>query len=158
MDRLSHRRLPHTTRFQGLIRRSAAFTIVNGYTIRNIAPGAVNGFAVSTSINTPSETAITHVLMHESLWDMRPPVVTVHEQETELELLKDGFGLLPQNEQARYIGRGIRNCDTPNVPRQAEMIQYVLNRLDWDAESFNAFRLWVDYPTIGSRIRLAFKV
>lgn len=148
-------RISYELRAQGL-GRGAAFTLMNGFLVRSAGPRHIPGFAVSTYVNTPSEVAIFHVLMHDSLWNATPPRVTVHEPGTEFEAMKNGFSILPQNEQARYLGRGVKVCETTDDPQHAEMLQWVVGKLGWPAESFNAFRLRIEYPIVGCKVRLAF--
>lgn len=134
--------------------RSAAYTLMTGHILRN--QQRFSEFSLVSGVSTPSEVLVVHVIMHESLWT-KPPLMTLHEPDTKYEMMKHGFGILPLNEQVRYIGRGISSCDTPNVPCHSKMIQHVIDRYGWDPKSFSVFRLWSEYPIVGSRIRLAFK-
>lgn len=137
--------------------RGSAFTLMMAHLLRGQADLATPVLATTAGINTPSELALVHFLVHTSLCDKTPPRVTVYEHGMESEAIKAGFGVLPQAEHARFVGRGVQASTSADMPRHAEMVRWVTDRLGWDAEAFNVFRLRVEYPIVSSRLRLAFE-
>jgi hypothetical protein len=64
--------------------------------------------------------------------------------------------ILPVNESAFFLGRGLEPGRTPVVPRYVEMIGYAMDRVGWNPDEFRLFRCIVEYPMVQSMIRLKF--
>jgi hypothetical protein len=54
------------------------------------------------------------------------------------------------DEPAAYLGMGADGLHTSDYPRYVEMINYVMERLGWDATEFEAYRYRVAYPVMGT--------
>ena len=63
--------------------------------------------------------------------------------------------LLLPDEVVTHVGRGAQALCTPDVPRLAEMVQYVFDRLGWDGEQFEAYRCRIAYPIMPSTIEIS---
>lgn len=58
--------------------------------------------------------------------------------------------LLPTTDAIVPIGSGADAAATPDIPRYPELARYVLDRLGWEPEAFDVYRLAMDYPVMGT--------
>lgn len=64
--------------------------------------------------------------------------------------------VLPIQAEVRSYGTGQASLPTPHVPRYAEMIETVCDRLGWELNEFELFRCIIEYPVLGSVVNIRF--
>lgn len=112
------------------------------------------------STRTPTELLVFDVLVHHD---------TFGKVETETSLLSDVTRdqrvtdpqkceqhRLPTRDEAVYLGQGISLLHAPELPRYTEALEWSLERLGWDPESFHAFRCRAVYPVLPSSVVVEF--
>jgi hypothetical protein len=57
---------------------------------------------------------------------------------------------LPVDESVDYLGKGSTVVATSDVPRYVELARCVFERLGWDGEHFDVYRVRVAYPVVPS--------
>jgi hypothetical protein len=122
-------------------------------------PGSVPGSeaTIAKTVDIPMEAYTGDILVHKSLWDTRAPEVRVYACRLDGSMEYRESDLLPMTEQAEYLGEGLYAARTPLIPRYAEMLSYVIERMKWKAEEFRVFRCRVDYPVLSTRIRMTLR-
>jgi hypothetical protein len=109
---------------------------------------------MQTIVRTPCETLIHDVLLYHGMFPEQLPQVCVYSdlRAVTTTLLGRERDLLPMSETVIYLGRGPQVLSTPDVPRYAEMVQYALDRVGWDASKFDVYRCRVEYPIMPSSV------
>ena len=110
---------------------------------------------LGSSQNTPTETLLFDLLVHEDLaWAMRPElgVYSRLNGDPAQMALRLERNRVPVTEAIESLGRGIDRMVTPLTVWYTDMLRSVLKRLDWDPSRFNGFRLTLPYPPIPSSI------
>ena len=142
---------------EGPVGSTAAFTCVMGDVVRNAAPyyqDEHNPFNEYTAfVRIPCEALINDVFVHEDMFGPLTPELIVY---------GDFLGgpeypaggreppRLPVDESVDYLGKGPDVVATADVPRYAELAHYVFERLGWDGERFDVYRVRVAYPVVPS--------
>jgi hypothetical protein len=104
-------------------------------------------------VRAPCEVLINDLFVHEDMFGPLTP---------ELIVFGDLLGgpeypgggreppRLPVDEAVDYLGKGPGGIATADVPRYAELARYVFERLGWDGERFDVYRVRVAYPVVPS--------
>jgi hypothetical protein len=135
--------------------KSGEVTYFTGHVLRG-SDRIDDEIAASWGFTTPTELAVCDVLIHKSLWDEELPELTLHEQGTYPIAVRLGLDVLPTAERPLYLGLGIEAARSPDLPRHVERLQYVMDRLGWDATAFRVFRVRTEYPILHTRVRVRF--
>lgn len=138
------------TYFTGEIRR--AESAVPGAGAEGSAPGAQ--VLLFKAVDMPLEVFNGDILVHRSLWDTRPPEVSVFAWPLDNSTEFRESDLLPLTERAEYLGEGIDAARTPLIPRYSDILSYTMSRMNWSPGEFRVFRCRVDFPVLYTRIRL----
>jgi hypothetical protein len=114
--------------------------------------------ALLNMVRVPCEAVTICVLVREGLFGQTQPKLAVysdHRAETPYPNrtyhLED---MLLPDEKVVHVGRGAGALCTPDVPRLADMVQYVFNRLGWDGRQFDAYRCQIAYPIMPSTVEI----
>ena len=114
---------------------------------------------LGATITTPAEFLLVDLMVHESLTFAMQPEVAVFGR-----LYPDGSGptdadlyfRLPIRQRVSELPSRPPAVATSLVPRYAEMVRNVYDRLGWDGREFRAMRLQMTYPPFGSTVLLRF--
>ncbi len=106
-------------------------------------------------IRTPSEVLIRDVFFPDAA-QVDPATMSAHvlgDHRTQKQGIENrDQDRLALREEMVYLGKGLDMADLPEVPRYAEMIEYILNRLGWHAGGLHLFRLRMEYPVMPSTV------
>jgi hypothetical protein len=145
---------------EGEIGNAGAITCFTG----EVAYGAVSQYrtehdrwgAHAVLMRTPCEALVFDLLVHEDLYASLELELAVYSE------LAGGSPVLPIEgregerlptwESVEYLGKGPSVTHTPHVPRHAEMIRYALDKLDWDGERFDVYRVQMQFPIIPTSV------
>lgn len=58
--------------------------------------------------------------------------------------------------QTAFMGEGLEPLRTPLVPRYLDILRYVCTQMNWDPNSFDAYRCEVEYPVLHSLLNTTF--
>jgi len=144
---------------EGPVGNTAAFNCIIGEVARSVASyyrDEHNRYGDLTArMRTPSEVLLFDQFVHEDVFGrMSPEVLVYGDLRGGPETPRDqrARDQLPVWETVEYLGKGPGVIHTPEVPRYAEMARYVFDRLGWDGERFDAYRIRVQYPIIPSTV------
>lgn len=108
-------------------------------------------------VRTPVETLILDQLVHEDLFGgaIDPRLILF----SDLNLAR-GFPApalsesdrLETGETVQYLGKDPTAVYTPDIPRHAEMVEYVCRQIDCDPARLDVYRVRIDYPIIPTSI------
>ena len=148
----------------GPVGAHAATTVYSGEVLldqplRYRAPN--NEFArFGTIVRTPVDVLVHDVLVHRDLYGPLAP---------EVELLSDLWGWpwetdgdanaiheLPCADRVEYLGRGLPSVQSNDVPCYHELMQYVCQKLGWDGDQLDVYRVRVPYPVISTAYAIRF--
>lgn len=145
---------------EGSVGDTGAMTCVYGEVIRAAEPSRVQGdhtaLCMTALPRTPARTLMFDVLVHRELFDA---------PRFRAELYGDLYGeafegdpaecdRLPMHETIEFLGAGAGAVRTPDVPRYPEMVQQAAERLGCRDDSFDAWRLRIEYPPVPSALRV----
>ncbi len=124
------------------------------------AQGQRNHHIRSTTVLKPIEALVLDTLVHRDMFGTLHPVAEVFGSLGKLGE-KDPYAFepgetLPIEPDLKRLGFGPGVMATPHVPRYREMVESVLERVGWDASEFEVFRCVVEYPPLGSMVRVRF--
>ena len=112
-----------------------------------------------TMVRLPCEAVTFCALVRQGLLeDVEPKLSVYSDHRAELPYPNGACrmeDLLMPDEGVAHLGRGAAALSTPDVPRLAEMVQYVFDRLDWNGDQFTAFRCQIAYPIMPSTIEIS---
>jgi len=142
---------------EGPVGSTAAITCIMGDVVRNAAPYYRDEHNLHNEytafVRAPCEVLINDLFVHEDMFGPLTP---------ELIVFGDLLGgpeypgggreppRLPVDEAVDYLGKGPGGIATADVPRYAELARYVFERLGWDGERFDVYRVRVAYPVVPS--------
>lgn len=111
-------------------------------------------------IATPTEAYVRDIWLHKSMWPSTKPVVEVYWQSGGFDIEQDvrESGRLPITESIIEIQQAHRAGVTPEFPPYLDMVRHVADKLTWNLEDFRLFRCRVEYPIMGSMLRLRFPI
>lgn len=107
-------------------------------------------------LRTPVETLILDQLVHEDLFGPIEPRMILF---SDLNLSR-GFPApplsesdeLPTGEVVQYLGKDPTAVYTPDIPRYAELVQFMCQKTNCDPAKLDVYRVRIDYPVIPSSI------
>ena len=112
--------------------------------------------ALVVLVRTPCEALLFDLFVHEDLFGPIEPEFAVYSE------LAGGPPVPPVEgrerdrlstwESVEYLGKGPSVVHTPHVPRHAEMTRYALDKLGWDGERFDVYRVQMQYPIIPTSV------
>ena len=144
---------------EGPVGNTAAFNCIIGEVARRVASyyrDERNRYGDLTArMRTPSEVLLFDQFVHEDVFGPITPEVLVYGDlrgGSEIPGDQRARDQLPAWETVEYLGKGPGVIHTPDVPRYAEMARYVFDRLGWDGERFDVYRIRVQYPIIPSSV------
>ena len=111
------------------------------------------------AITSPVEQLILDIIVDESLTFALKPELLVfgrifaHGQTTGT---KDDPTLLPIAQSTTELPSSPPLVNTPLVPRYAQLVKRVYERMNWTPQRFKGVRLLMDYPPLGSDVILRF--
>jgi hypothetical protein len=100
---------------------------------------------------TPAELLIHDLFVHEELEYALSPTIHLYSQMPSGPVYPASgrdAGQLPLEEKVLPLGSSPPDPVTPELPRYGSMVQYVFERLGWNAERFHGFRFKMRYPPI----------
>ncbi len=143
------------------IGRKSAVNMVFGGIVRNMkmecdesgTPALLCG---ATTIS-PTELMIVELFVHRDSFDELTPEVWVHATAsgTEIPEVVRMTQPLPVFEKVASLGSANLVKGEPEVPGYARQLNYVFEKLGWDAGDFDLFRLRIPYPILHTRARIA---
>lgn len=137
---------------EGPVGDTAAMTLLTGEIFR---AGAVryrnehNTFGrIGAHVFTPCEALVLDLVVHSEAFGPIQPGFAIYSALGSASLFPAGRHrvLEPAHETAEYLGRGPLVMHTADVPDYVRLSQYVFNRMEWDGEAFDVFRVRVAYP------------
>jgi hypothetical protein len=111
------------------------------------------------AITTPVERLVSDIIVHESLaFALKPEALVfgrifAHGQRTGA---SDDPSLLPITQSTTELPSSPPLVNTPLVPRYAQLVKQVFQRMKWTPEQFRGVRLVMEYPPLGSDVILRF--
>lgn len=112
-------------------------------------------------VRTPCEAVVVDLLVREDTFGAIEPEMAVYgEQSGGSSYPAPGSerDLLPIRQPVLSLGKGPSVLHTPDVPRYAEMARFAFDRLGWEAERFDVFRIRIEYPVMPSSVVLRFEL
>lgn len=106
----------------------------------------------------PSKVLVFDALLHEDVFPGLDPSLMIYD--TVLEGVADindpgrDIDRLDLCETIQNLGMGIIKFRSSDVPRYAELLHTVCDKLGWDATRFRGYRCKVDYPIYGSQVAM----
>jgi hypothetical protein len=111
------------------------------------------------AITTPVERLVSDIIVDQSLGFALKPQTLVfgrifpHGQRSGT---TDDPTLLPISQPAAELTGSPPMVNTPLVPRYAQLVRQVFQRMNWQPERFRGTRLLMEYPPLGSNVILRF--
>jgi len=144
---------------EGPVGNTAAVTCITGEVSRGVASYYRSEHnrcgAVVARMRTPCEALVFDQLAHEDLFGRISPELIIYSQLTggpSIPFPGMECDRLPLSESVEYLGKGPSVVYTPHVPRYAEMVQYVFDKLALDGERFDVYRVVLLYPPIPTSV------
>jgi len=115
---------------------------------------------VFAEVATPSRTLLFDALVHRDVYPGSDPQLVLYD--TALDGVANvndptrDADRLDLMETVQPLGRGALIGRDTKVPRYAELLRHVLDRLGWDEDELRGYRCRIDYPLYGSQVVLAF--
>ena len=145
---------------EGEVGNTGAITSITGDVAHNAASyyrAEHNRWAaLALLVRTPCEALLFDLFVHEDLFGPIEPELRVYSE------LAGGTPIPPIEgrerdrletwESVEYLGKGPGVVHTPHVPRHTEMIRYALDKLGWDGERFDVYRVCILYPIIPASV------
>jgi len=143
--------------------KRAAITCIEGHVVRAAFPRYREKLNLecgnTTRVLTPCEVLVIDLLMHEDTYETLAPNARVCSERLgpapALDFIQER-DLLPMFASVTYLGKGPSVLHTPDVPRYAQLGQYVFDRLGWDGERFDVYRCRIEYPVVPSEVMIRF--
>ena len=132
---------------------AGVLSCVGGALHRNlphVRAGADDRYNASTVSNTPAETLIFDLYIHEGFKEAFPPSPIL------LSLVGSGLTTpelnerysLPLHEPLIELGHAQVTPATPEVPRYGEMLKVIFERTGWSPQQFRGYRIKMAYPPV----------
>jgi hypothetical protein len=113
-----------------------------------------------TETTTCAKRLLFDVLVHEDVYPDSEPSLTIYDTASEgVASVNDrsrDFDRFDLQESIRALGTGISKFRSARVPRYAEMLDLICEKLQWDGSRFRGYRCDVEYPVYGSQVTMAF--
>ena len=148
------------TLLEGPIGNRGAIDVMTGEVIRNVSPRYRDErndcIKRISSVQTPCEVLIFDQFIREGLWGPLDPELLVYAEHIGQmgPFGADGGGRtrVPVHESVQYLGKGPDVIHTTDVPRYPEMARYVFDRMGWDGEHFDVFRIRIAFPFVPTAV------
>lgn len=131
----------------------------NGMPLKS-EPDSPRVFATACIVGIPARTVVMDMLVHRSVWTDRALSLGVYETAVhgscDVNSPDSELARLHLEENVQYLGEGIENFRSGDVPLYLELLQHAFNQLGWRASEFRGYRVCVSYPVYGSQICLEF--
>jgi hypothetical protein len=145
----------------GPIGRAGVATYVLGEVVRDVMPTyrdeANEMVAQNLEIRTPCRHVVFDHLVPKDLFGRVHPRLRMFGEIAGRPLywnLRSQRDRLPVPETVEPRGSGVEALSTPEVPRYPEMVEHVCDRLGWDVETFDVYRVHMEYPYVPSMISI----
>lgn len=144
--------------------KQSEVTCLIGHVTRNVGPihqqENDRHFWGRTMVRTPAEVLVHDVLVFDNIFGPIAPRAMVYGDQRvgDTAAKYSQAELLLAGETVRNLGRGPSVVHTADVPRYPEMVQYVCDRLGWDATRFDVYRCRLDYPIMPSSVVIEFEL
>ena len=139
----------------GQVGTRGAITLHTAEILRNVMRRfSVDGsrmYAQNLELRTPCRTVVFDHLVHRELFGRVVPRFKVFGELAGRPLyatLRSGLDRLDVFERVEYLGDGLSVLRTPDVPRYDQMIQHVCDRLGWDPDMLDTYRVRMEYPYV----------
>jgi hypothetical protein len=150
---------------EGPVGNEGAFDCFWGEMMR----GAVDLYAAAegdtgefgAAITAPAETLISDIVVDESLSFALKPEVLVFGRifaQGQPTGARDDPTIIPISQSTTELPGSPPLVTTPLVPRYAQLVRQVFQRMDWDPKRFRGVRLLMEYPPLGSDVILRFQL
>lgn len=116
--------------------------------LRCSRPGEVCGF--QTTVTRPIETLIIDTLIDPAITDFATPEPVARWASNARPESSAENQNLPGEYLLDSLGRGIHALATPEIPRYADMLLAIIQKLGWDTANFTASRLRIEFPLFQS--------
>jgi hypothetical protein len=114
----------------------------------------------SVGVNLPTKTLVMNVLLHEDVWPGDPELllydIHIRGLSTPGDPARD-LDRLDMMESIQPLGKGAARFRLNEVGRNAEMVQYLCDRLGWDSNRLRGYRVRVQYPLMHVAYCVAFQ-
>jgi hypothetical protein len=130
-------------------------TIFSGEVIHNVGPvksdrvGEIAHFG--SGIRTPAEFLISDHIVHKSLFPGVERRLRVYSELT-TQQAREEHDLIPVPERLDHLGSGLSRVRTADVPRYAELLNHVFDRIGQDPDEFDVYRIRMPYPPIPASV------
>lgn len=141
----------------GVVGRAGECDVITGEIVREVAPihatqpGELALFGAG--VRTPAELLISDHFVHRDLFPGVERELCVF-SELISPLTRDDRDRLSVSERVQSLGRGFERIRTAEIPRYAELAEFVTRRTGWRAEEFDVFRVRMRYPPIPVAVML----
>jgi hypothetical protein len=108
-------------------------------------------------MRTPCEVLVLDEFIHEDLFGPIQPELRIYSDlgdSPRPRITQRADDRLPAYEKVQYLGKGLSGMRTPDVPRYAEMVEYVFDRLGWDSARFDLYRVHIEYPPVPTMVTM----
>ncbi len=114
-------------------------------------------WGVACHIRTPCAVLILDQFVHRDLFGPIEPRLEVYN-----DLLVDprqpsaqrAGDRIPVFETVQHLGKGLSSIRTPDVPRYVEMVGYVMERMGWEADQFDVYRVRIEFPPLPTTVAM----
>ncbi|MDF1869341.1 MAG: hypothetical protein P1U30_03035 [Phycisphaerales bacterium] len=112
--------------------------------------------------DVPVITLVSDVILHGDIFEGIEPELFVHNTVAkggaDIEDPKRAVDRIQASEEIVDLGYGLKHMDIPEIPKYAQMIDYMCQRTDTQPSDFRVHRLQIQYPVYGFQYAIAFKV
>ncbi|MGD8450724.1 MAG: hypothetical protein PVJ57_02800 [Phycisphaerae bacterium] len=133
---------------------TGAVTCLTGELIRKAEPCFADDLhavlGTKTPLRTPCEVVVADLFLRRDFFGQISPSLRLVS-----DLFSERMGIiygptdqLPLQDQVESLGGGPYVAPMPEMPRYAEMIQHCGDRLGWNLEQFDCYRVRVQYPPV----------
>lgn len=119
--------------------------------------------AISSFVDIPTKRLTMDMFVHKDVYVDSTPEISVYDM---VPIAKELPGIMrsPERERARVgvqeritsITGGLPHARLPHIPRYAEMLKRVCDKLGWNPGDFRGYRLDVQYPVYGAEYWIMF--
>jgi hypothetical protein len=142
--------------------RDLVFAEINLSELESQVPaGAERKSYFFAEVTTPTVRLIFDALVHRDVYPGADPSLVIYDTVLEgvASVNDPGRDLdrLPLEESILPLGFGMERFRAAAVPRYAELLNYAVGRLGWDAAEFRGYRCTIDFPIYGSQVTMVFQ-
>jgi hypothetical protein len=116
------------------------------------------GFGTVVGIATPTAVMIIDQLVHRPTFPEVDYNFSVEWQRVQYgPPPEDSVPSLPFRERIMKMDGGVKGAATREVPRYVEMVEFMCNRLNWNVNDFDVYRVRVEYPLMYTKLWAKFE-